>query len=66
VSYQARDDSLAIEHVRAVDRTFGLWVLVGLAFPFCLGVALSGLGLAWDVVRISTGVQRAKLASPPS
>ncbi len=28
--------------VRFVDRTFVLWVLAGLAFPFALGLALSG------------------------
>jgi stearoyl-CoA desaturase (delta-9 desaturase) len=39
--------------VRFVDRTFVLWVLAGLAFPFGLGVALSGTlaggltGLLW-------------------
>jgi stearoyl-CoA desaturase (Delta-9 desaturase) len=45
--------------VRFVDRTFPLWVLVGLAFPFGLGVALTGTigggltGLLWGgAVRI--------------
>jgi stearoyl-CoA desaturase (delta-9 desaturase) len=39
--------------VRFVDRTFALWLLAGLAFPFGLGVALSGsvagglTGLLW-------------------
>ncbi|HEV2998719.1 MAG TPA: acyl-CoA desaturase, partial [Solirubrobacteraceae bacterium] len=39
--------------IRALDRTFLLWVLVGLAFPFGLGVALTGsvmgglTGLLW-------------------
>jgi stearoyl-CoA desaturase (delta-9 desaturase) len=39
--------------IRFVDRTFVLWVLAGLAFPFGLGVALSGsvtgglTGLLW-------------------
>jgi fatty-acid desaturase len=35
-------DLLADPVVRFVDRTFVLWVLVGLAFPFGLGVALTG------------------------
>jgi stearoyl-CoA desaturase (delta-9 desaturase) len=45
--------------VRFVDRTFILWVLLGLAFPFGLGVALTGTvaggltGLLWGgAVRI--------------
>ncbi len=45
--------------VRFVDRTFVLWVLAGLAFPFGLGVALTGsvdgglTGLLWGgAVRI--------------
>jgi stearoyl-CoA desaturase (Delta-9 desaturase) len=45
--------------MRAVDRTFVLWVLLGLAFPFGLGVALTGTviggltGLLWGgAVRI--------------
>jgi stearoyl-CoA desaturase (Delta-9 desaturase) len=43
-------DLLADPLVRAVDRTFPLWVVVGLAFPFGLGVALTGSlvgGLTW-------------------
>jgi stearoyl-CoA desaturase (Delta-9 desaturase) len=35
-------DLLADPLVCAVDRTFPLWVLLGLAFPFGLGVALTG------------------------
>jgi stearoyl-CoA desaturase (delta-9 desaturase) len=35
-------DLLADPVVRFVDRTFVLWVLAGLAFPFALGVALTG------------------------
>jgi stearoyl-CoA desaturase (Delta-9 desaturase) len=35
-------DLLADPVVRFVDRTFVLWVLAGLAFPFGLGVALTG------------------------
>ncbi len=35
-------DLLADPVVRFVDRTFPLWVLAGLAFPFGLGVALTG------------------------
>ena len=35
-------DLLADPVVRFVDRTFVLWVLIGLAFPFGLGVALTG------------------------
>jgi stearoyl-CoA desaturase (delta-9 desaturase) len=35
-------DLLADPVVRFVDRTFVLWVLLGLAFPFGLGVALTG------------------------
>jgi stearoyl-CoA desaturase (delta-9 desaturase) len=52
-------DLLADPVVRIVDRTFLLWVLAGLAFPFGLGVALSGsivgglTGLLWGgAVRI--------------
>jgi stearoyl-CoA desaturase (delta-9 desaturase) len=52
-------DLLGEPLVRFVDRTFGLWVLVGLAFPFGLGVALTGTigggltGLLWGgAVRI--------------
>jgi stearoyl-CoA desaturase (delta-9 desaturase) len=46
-------DLLADPIVRFIDRTFLLWVLAGLAFPFGLGVALSGsiagglTGLLW-------------------
>ncbi|MEA2391847.1 MAG: hypothetical protein QOK31_1956, partial [Solirubrobacteraceae bacterium] len=46
-------DLLADGVVRFVDKTFLLWVLVGLAFPFGLGVALTGsvagglTGLLW-------------------
>jgi|HubBroStandDraft_6_1064221.scaffolds.fasta_scaffold20811_3 stearoyl-CoA desaturase (delta-9 desaturase) len=35
-------DLLADPVVRFIDRTFLLWVLAGLAFPFALGVALTG------------------------
>jgi stearoyl-CoA desaturase (delta-9 desaturase) len=35
-------DLLADPMIRFVDRTFVLWVIAGLAFPFGLGVALSG------------------------
>ncbi len=52
-------DLLADRAVSFVDRTFPLWVLVGLAFPFGLGVALTGTiaggltGLLWGgAVRI--------------
>jgi stearoyl-CoA desaturase (delta-9 desaturase) len=52
-------DLLADPAIRAINRTFPLWVLVGLAFPFGLGVALSGslfgglTGLLWGgAVRI--------------
>jgi stearoyl-CoA desaturase (delta-9 desaturase) len=52
-------DLLADPIVRFVDRTFPLWVLAGLAFPFCLGFALTGTiaggltGLLWGgAVRI--------------
>lgn len=45
--------------IRAIDRTFPLWVLAGLAFPFGLGVALTGsiigglTGMLWGgAVRI--------------
>jgi stearoyl-CoA desaturase (delta-9 desaturase) len=46
-------DLLADPVVRFIDRTFLLWVLAGLAFPFVLGVALTGsivgglTGLLW-------------------
>jgi stearoyl-CoA desaturase (delta-9 desaturase) len=46
-------DLLADPVVRFVDRTFLLWVLAGLAFPFALGYALTGTlvggltGLLW-------------------
>ena len=46
-------DLLADPIVRFVDRTFPLWVLAGLAFPFALGIALTGsiagglTGLLW-------------------
>jgi stearoyl-CoA desaturase (delta-9 desaturase) len=46
-------DLLADPVVRFIDRTFVLWVLAGLAFPFGLGVALTGTivggltGLLW-------------------
>jgi len=39
-------DLLADRTVRFVDRTFILWVLVGLAIPFGLGVALGGTVVA--------------------
>src|SRR5271165_154172 len=52
-------DLLADPVLRAVDRTFPLWVLVGLVFPFGLGIALTGsiigglTGLLWGgAVRI--------------
>ncbi len=52
-------DLLADPQVRFIDRTFLLWVLAGLAFPFCLGLALTGsivgglTGLLWGgAVRI--------------
>jgi stearoyl-CoA desaturase (delta-9 desaturase) len=52
-------DLLADPLVRFVDRTFVLWVLAGLAFPFGLGVAITGTiaggltGLLWGgAVRI--------------
>src|ERR1035441_279693 len=52
-------DLLADPVIRAVDRTFPLWVLAGLAFPFGLGLALTGsamgglTGLLWGgAVRI--------------
>jgi stearoyl-CoA desaturase (Delta-9 desaturase) len=52
-------DLLADPAISAINRTFPLWVLVGLAFPFGLGVALSGslfgglTGLLWGgAVRI--------------
>jgi stearoyl-CoA desaturase (delta-9 desaturase) len=52
-------DLLADPVLRVVDRMFLLWVLVGLAFPFGLGVALTGslvgglTGLLWGgAVRI--------------
>jgi stearoyl-CoA desaturase (delta-9 desaturase) len=52
-------DLLADPVIRMVDRTFLLWVLLGLAFPFGLGVALTGsiigglTGLLWGgAVRI--------------
>ena len=52
-------DLLADPVLRAIDRTFPLWVLVGLAFPFGLGLALTGTvvggltGLLWGgAVRI--------------
>ena len=35
-------DLLADPLIRAIDRTFPLWVLLGLAFPFGLGLALTG------------------------
>jgi stearoyl-CoA desaturase (delta-9 desaturase) len=46
-------DLLADPFVRFIDRTFVLWVIVGLAVPFGLGVAFTGsitgglLGLLW-------------------
>jgi len=52
-------DLLADPVLRTVDRTFFLWVLLGLAFPFGLGFALTGsllgglTGLLWGgAVRI--------------
>jgi stearoyl-CoA desaturase (Delta-9 desaturase) len=52
-------DLLADPVVRFIDRTFLLWVLAGLAFPFGLGVALTGTiaggltGMLWGgAVRI--------------
>jgi stearoyl-CoA desaturase (Delta-9 desaturase) len=52
-------DLLADPVISAINRTFPLWVLIGLAFPFVLGVALSGslfgglTGLLWGgAVRI--------------
>ena len=52
-------DLLADPYVRFVDRTFLVWVLAGLAFPFALGLALTGTlvggltGLLWGgAVRI--------------
>jgi stearoyl-CoA desaturase (delta-9 desaturase) len=52
-------DLLADPVIRAIDRTFPLWVLIGLAFPFGLGFALTGslvgglTGLLWGgAVRI--------------
>jgi len=52
-------DLLADPLIRAVDRSFLLWVIAGLAFPFGLGVALTGsiigglTGLLWGgAVRI--------------
>jgi stearoyl-CoA desaturase (delta-9 desaturase) len=52
-------DLLADPVICAVDRTFLLWVLLGLAFPFALGYALTGTlvggltGLLWGgAVRI--------------
>lgn len=52
-------DLLADPLIRAVDRTFPLWVLLGLAFPFALGLALTGTvvggltGMLWGgAVRI--------------
>jgi stearoyl-CoA desaturase (Delta-9 desaturase) len=53
-------DLLADPVVRFIDRTFPLWVLAGLAFPFALGLALTGsiagglTGLLWGgAVRIA-------------
>jgi stearoyl-CoA desaturase (Delta-9 desaturase) len=52
-------DLLADPLIRTIDRTFLLWVLLGLAFPFGLGVAITGsvvgglTGLLWGgAVRI--------------
>jgi stearoyl-CoA desaturase (delta-9 desaturase) len=52
-------DLLADPLIRAIDRTFFLWVVIGLAFPFGLGVALTGslvgglTGMLWGgAVRI--------------
>jgi stearoyl-CoA desaturase (delta-9 desaturase) len=52
-------DLLADPWIRFIDRTFVLWVLVGLAIPFGLGVALTGTvtggltGMLWGgAVRI--------------
>jgi stearoyl-CoA desaturase (delta-9 desaturase) len=52
-------DLLADPWIRCVDRTFVLWVAAGLAFPFGLGVALTGTvtggltGMLWGgAVRI--------------
>ena len=52
-------DLLADPLIRALDRTFPVWVLLGLAFPFGLGFALTGslvgglTGLLWGgAVRI--------------
>ncbi len=52
-------DLLADPVIRVVDRTFLLWVILGLAFPFGLGVALTGsvvgglTGMLWGgAVRI--------------
>jgi stearoyl-CoA desaturase (delta-9 desaturase) len=52
-------DLLADPVIKFIDRTFLLWVLAGLAFPFCLGWALTGTidgaltGLLWGgAVRI--------------
>jgi stearoyl-CoA desaturase (delta-9 desaturase) len=52
-------DLIADPVVKFIDRTFVLWVLAGLAFPFALGYALTGtlvgglLGLLWGgAVRI--------------
>ncbi|HMD58005.1 MAG TPA: acyl-CoA desaturase [Solirubrobacteraceae bacterium] len=52
-------DLLADPVIRAVDRTFPLWALLGLALPFGLGVALTGsvigglTGMLWGgAVRI--------------
>jgi stearoyl-CoA desaturase (Delta-9 desaturase) len=50
---QYAPDLLADPVVRFVDRTFVLWVFAGLAFPFLLGLALTGTitgaltGLLW-------------------
>jgi stearoyl-CoA desaturase (Delta-9 desaturase) len=52
-------DLLADRDLRFINRTFPLWALLGLAFPFGLGLALSGTvvggltGLLWGgVVRV--------------